>query len=298
MNSIDGYIDIFLENKTQTSKDIYRTVIKKFSAWLGKEVLSATKQNAWAYASYLKSQPGLKSKYCNSDRLSYASLKKYLNILYGFYNVLLEFKQIEENPFDSAALRKLGKVPQTKRRYDPIPVEKVKRVIKETESDRDRVIISVLFFGGLRVTEAINLRLEDLQKDKNRHDFLWLKDTKNGESVRHVLSDDCFKLLKKYVKQRKREGAKDSDFIFLNSRGNQLDRFRVREVFQRACKDAGLEGYTTQCTRVTSISKLLDDGRTPQDVQVFSRHKSIKMVMHYKRTTTSLKDHPALKLKY
>jgi integrase len=98
---------------------------------------------------------------------------------------------------------------------------------------RDRTLILTMFRHGLRVSESVNLRWDQVDfKAGSIH----INRLKNGKPGTHYLEGDELRALRRL----RREYAK-SPFIFVTERGGPLTRSTVNKLVSRAGREAGLE---------------------------------------------------------
>ena len=102
------------------------------------------------------------------------------------------------------------------------------------------------FFGllavtGLRLSEALNLRAEDLDWSEG---ILTVRDTKFGKSRLVPLHASTCKVLSDYASRRDRRfGARPGAHFFVNKNGNRLDKGEVRRTFYVLSRQIGLRAF-------------------------------------------------------
>lgn len=144
---------------------------------------------------------------------------------------------IRNNPF-----------PSTIRRHPPriFSVEEISAVMVladslwPTDSIRPltyRTVIGLLFSTGMRIGEALRLRLNDLAPDG-----LTINQTKFRKSRWLPLHESTLDALSEYLDAR-RQIRSDTDHVFLSWRRRRpLDREDVLRTFQKLCAQAGIVG--------------------------------------------------------
>ncbi len=97
-------------------------------------------------------------------------------------------------------------------------------------------LFGLLACTGLRISEALNLRLEDVT-----HEGLVVRNTKFGKSRLLVLHSSTRKVLEQYLEHRSRE-AGACPYLFVSVKGRQLHENTARHVFRRLVKSLGIAG--------------------------------------------------------
>jgi integrase len=103
-------------------------------------------------------------------------------------------------------------------------------------------LFGLLSVTGLRLGEALNLKLDDIDLHNN---VLTIEKTKFGKSRLVPIHPSTRKVLVKYLQRRKRFlGGCDSPYVFTSSTGNRLDKADVHRTFYVLSRQIGLRGPT------------------------------------------------------
>jgi integrase/recombinase XerD len=187
-----------------------------------------------------------------------------------------------EQDIISGALLKRGirlKLPETlPRAINPADVRKLLSVIEDI---RGRALILLLLRTGIRIGEALGLRLNDLDiKDRKVHLF---EGEKNSMGRVVYLSDDALFAIKLWLRRR----DKNKEFLFYGHGNGHLCYSTGRGLFVKYLKKAGLEqkGYTVHCLRHTFASELLNAGMRLECLQQLLGHQDIEVTRRYARLT-------------
>jgi integrase/recombinase XerD len=171
------------------------------------------------------------------------------------------------------------KLPDTlPRAINPADVRKLLSVIDDT---RDRALILLLLRTGIRIGEALGLKLNDLDiRDRKVHLF---EGEKNSMGRVVYLSDDALFALKLWL-QRRDQGK---EFVFYGQGHKRLCYSTGRSRFVKYLQRAGLEqkGYTVHCLRHTFASELLNAGMRLECLQQLLGHQDIEVTRRYARLT-------------
>jgi integrase/recombinase XerC/integrase/recombinase XerD len=171
------------------------------------------------------------------------------------------------------------KLPDTlPRGINPSDVRKLFLVIDDI---RDRALFLLLLRTGIRIGEALGLRLNDL--DINGRKVHLYEGEKNSMGRVVYLSDDALFAIKLWLRRRK----KNKEFVFYGQGNKHLCYSAGRSHFVNYLKKAGLDqkGYTVHCLRHTFASELLNAGMRLECLQQLLGHHDIEVTRRYARLT-------------
>ncbi len=157
----------------------------------------------------------------------------------------------------------------------------VKKLLSVIDDIRDRALILLLLRTGMRIGEALGLRLNDLDmQDRKVHLF---QGEKNSMGRVVYLSDDVVLALKLWLRQRDR----NKEFVFYGRDNKPICYSTGRSRFVKYIQKAGLEqkGYTVHCLRHTFASELLNAGMRLECLQQLLGHQDIEVTRRYARLT-------------
>ncbi|WP_290881526.1 tyrosine-type recombinase/integrase [Fischerella sp.] len=162
--------------------------------------------------------------------------------------------------------------------------DEVQLVINNTTNGRDRAIIRLLYFAGLRVSELCALKWRDL---KARGDGGQITVFGKGEKTRTVLVGAG---IWREIQELKGYASKD-DPVFVSAKGGHLCRSMVFHIVKNAAKRAGLEGNVSpHWLRHSHASHSLDRGAPIHLLQKTLGHSSVaitEMYLHARPTDSS-----------
>ena len=164
------------------------------------------------------------------------------------------------------------------RAMNPADVRKLLSVIDDI---RDRALILLLLRTGIRIGEALGLRLNDLDiRDRKVHLF---EGEKNSMGRVVYLSDDALFAIKLWLRRR----DQNKEFVFYGQGNRRLCYSAGRSRFVKYLQKAGLEqkGYTVHCLRHTFASELLNAGMRLECLQQLLGHQDIEVTRRYARLT-------------
>ena len=147
---------------------------------------------------------------------------------------------------------------------------------------RDRAILETLYATGMRVSELINLELQDL------HDNLGLvRVLGKGEKERLIpISPVALDWIKKYENEVRDplilQVGKSDEHIFLNNRGKKITRQAIWQMIKKYCQMAVItKDVTPHTLRHTFATHLLENGADLRVVQEILGHSDISTTQIY-----------------
>ena len=147
---------------------------------------------------------------------------------------------------------------------------------------RDRAILETLYATGMRVSELINLELQDL------HDNLGLvRVLGKGEKERLIpISPVALYWIKKYQNEVRDplilQVGKSDEHIFLNNRGKKITRQAIWQMIKKYWQMAAItKDVTPHTLRHTFATHLLENGADLRVVQEILGHSDISTTQIY-----------------
>ena len=261
-------IDLWLHGKSANTVDGYRRYAERFFASVGNKPLKSV--------SLMEFQLWEMSLKCsdNSKRVAVGAIK-------SLFSFAFELGVISSN------LGILVKSPSAKNRLAEriLTEEEVHSVINNATTQRDRVIIRLLYFAGLRVSELCALKWRDLKDRKDGGGQITVFG--KGDKTRAVLVG---KGIWREINDLKDYAGKN-DPVFVSREGGHLHRSMVFLIVKNAAKSAGLEGNVSpHWLRHSHASHSLDRGAPIHLLQKTLGHSSVtitEMYLHAKPTDSS-----------
>lgn len=145
---------------------------------------------------------------------------------------------------------------------------------------RNQAIIELLYATGMRVTELINLKRNDVNLN---HQLL--KCTGKGNKERWIpFTDRALHTLKDYIQLGRPKLVKkiDTNLLFLNSQGQPISRQGVFYLIKNYAKKSGIKKNVTPHTlRHTLATHLIENGADLRTVQEMLGHSDISTTQIY-----------------
>lgn len=165
--------------------------------------------------------------------------------------------------------------------------KKLRRCINESDNKRDIAIFEVLLNTGVRVSELINLELDDVRlttrNGKSQYSYIKVRKGK-GRKYREVpLNNTTRKAICSYLEVRP---ITNSSKIFIGERG-ALGRYGINKMLEKYCRLTGIERISPHILRHTFATTLLKEKKV--DVITVSKllgHSSTQVTIDYYIATT------------
>ncbi len=212
---------------------------------------------------YVKSLHELKEK----------SLARKLSSLRMFYDFMVKRRFMDASPMTGIDGPKIGKYLP-----DVLSVEEVDRLLDFTcDNDfsfRNRCILELLYSTGLRISELVSLKLENIVLDE-----AFVKVMGKGSKERIVpLNDVALDYLEKYIKEVRPRMLKGvtTDDLFLNNHGKGLTRQAVFKVIKKRAEEIHLKKSISPHTlRHSFATHLLQNGADIRFIQELLGHAEL-----------------------
>ena len=145
---------------------------------------------------------------------------------------------------------------------------------------RDYVLLLMVYRHGLRVSEAIALRRDQVNLE---HARLWVERLKNSLSVEHPIAGDELRALKRYLGTR----TDSLPWLFVSERQQPLTRQSVNYLIAMAAKRAELPPVHPHMLRHSCGFYLANRGYDLRLIQDYLGHRDPKHTVHYTRVAGS-----------
>lgn len=139
---------------------------------------------------------------------------------------------------------------------------------------RDRTLILVMYRHGLRVSEAVRLRWDQVDLDAG---FIHVNRLKNGTASTHPLGGSEIRALRKLKRD-----YPATQYVFVTERKGPMSDSAVRKMIARAGRKAEI-GFPvhSHMLRHACGFKLANDGHDTRAIQHYLGHKNIQHTVRY-----------------
>ncbi len=251
----------------------YTYDLKKFTDFLAnknKDILTATQDDVQQFLKFEK------TKKHNSSR----TLARSLAAIRQFYNFLSDTYGDINNPTN-----KIETPHVEKSLPDFLSVDEVNRLFRSiSESDvyqlRDKAIFELLYSCGLRITEAVELKINNVDFENRL-----LKVTGKGSRERIVpMGNEAKRLLYKYINESRTAilGERNSEYLFVSKKGGMINRKSVWRLLKGYVNQTEInKNITPHTLRHSFATHLLERGADLRAVQELLGHVDISTTQVY-----------------
>jgi len=171
---------------------------------------------------------------------------------------------------------------QFSKRSKKLPVvlsrKEISKIIKTINNSKHKLLISLAYGAGLRVSEAVNLKAKDVQLEELT---LHIKQAKGQKDRITVFPEKLKTFLKNLI-----AGKGKNDYVFQSERGGKLGARTAQNIFQKALKKADIKKEATfHSLRHSFATHLLEDGVDVRYVQELLGHQNIRTTQMYTKVT-------------
>jgi len=157
--------------------------------------------------------------------------------------------------------------------------DEVQLMISTTSNLKHKCIIMLIYSAGLRVSEALNLRITDID---GKRQMIIIRKGKGKKDRNSLLSKKILLYLREYYILHK-----PKDYLFEGAYGGTYSATSVLKIVKRAAKQAGIKKkVTTHTLRHSFATHLLEQGTNLRYIQSLLGHESSKTTEIYTHITS------------
>ncbi len=150
--------------------------------------------------------------------------------------------------------------------------EEISRMLESTNNMRHKLILMFLYYAGLRLDEARNIKWQDVDFDR---EVIHLK-TAKGDKERVVF------LHKKLIDALKMYGISQEGSIFVSQRDSLYNKRTIQQIVKYSSMKAGLrKNVTPHMLRHSFATHLLEAGADIRYIQQLLGHKDLRTTQIY-----------------
>jgi integrase/recombinase XerC len=211
------------------------------------------------------------------QNISARSIQRHISSAKGFFEYAQKNTLINSSPFE---LINSPKSPN----YLPnvLSPEDVEQLLnfkpKNIQETRDMAIVELIYSSGLRVSEAVNVDLNDFEESGN-----FLRVLGKGSKTRLVpVGRFAQSAIDKWIKERKKISTIDGA-LFVNLRGGRISTRSIQERIKTLALMQGLPPVNPHMLRHSFATHLLESSGDLRSIQELLGHSSLSTTQIYTR---------------
>jgi len=161
---------------------------------------------------------------------------------------------------------------------DILTKEEVSKLLEATRNRKSKLIISLLYSSGLRVSEVLNLKVHDL----DLHEKIgWVRAGKGKKDRLFILSDKIIGPLTDYL-----SGKDNEEYLFTGKKGKMTAR-NIQKMIKKSAVRAGINKKVSPHTlRHSYGTHLLENGVDIRKIQMLLGHSQLSTTQLYTQVST------------
>ena len=239
--------------------DTYLYHNKKFLEFIKKQPKDATQDDAKNFLAHLLSELKYRP---SSVNLALSSMK-------FFYNEIVK----------NAAFNGLKSQKSEKKLPTVLTKDEIKKMLNVIENPKHKLLVEFMYSSGLRVSECVNLKLDDLDLGEKIGKIMHGK----GNKERYIiLSDNLIRDLQNYISKRK-----DASLYIFSIHGRPITTRQAQKIVKESAIKAGIKKRVfCHALRSSFATHLLEAGTDIRVIQELLGHADLSTTQIYTKVST------------
>ncbi|MBI3863736.1 MAG: site-specific integrase [Planctomycetia bacterium] len=254
--------DLILKGFEATTRRNYVLYCRKFAAHFGRSPEELGEADLREFLLHL----------IQVERVSYGTYRQIVAALKFLYEVTMKRSGV------------ITRIPFPRHRRPPLPrvlrKDQIAILFAALKHPKYRAVLATCYAAGLRIKEACQLQIEDID---SRRMVIRVRSGKGAKERYTILSPRLLNLLREYWKIER-----PTDWLFPGQRGKKpVSPASVRNVLKRAREQVGLGSWCTpHVLRHSFATHLLEAGTDLAVIKALLGHESIKTTCLYTHVST------------
>ncbi|MFZ1702114.1 MAG: site-specific tyrosine recombinase [Pyrinomonadaceae bacterium] len=218
-----------------------------------------------------------------AQKLSENSKRRLISAVRGFYKFLMFDGHVTANPAEDLVSPQKGVyLPRFLNRTEIETLLAAPDTSCETGL-RDRALLELMYASGLRVSEAANVKIRDIDLDAGI-----LTTTGKGSKTRRVpVGASAVEWIRSYLALRRKQENIEIDNMFVSPAGSPINRQTIHAAISEYGKKCGLEGISPHTLRHSFATHLVQNNADIRSVQQMLGHADISTTQIYTHITSA-----------
>lgn len=196
------------------------------------------------------------------------TINLYLNAIKFFYHDIIRSAE----PINVKFAKRNKELPVVLSRVE------IQKLLSGVKNSKHQLLLSLAYGAGLRVSEAVSLKVKDLNLDELT---IHLKQAKGKKDRLTLIPEKLVNDLRNII-----AGKSGNDYVFESERGGKLTERTAQAVFEKALQSAGIAKEATfHSLRHSFATHLLENGTDVRYVQELLGHANIRTTQIYTHVT-------------
>jgi len=266
INEFNSYL---LTNKNYSKNTIssYTEDLNNFCDFIKKDLTKVVREDIKNYIHFL-----------SEENMKETSISRHISCLKTFYKFLLIEKKVNIDPCEGIVSPKLpSKLPKV------LSLEEIDKLLDIEINDnfdiRNKAMIELMYSSGLRVSELISLKLNDVDLDMD-----YVRIFGKGSKERIIpIGDYAKEAISNYLNIRNNLLKKETcDFLFLNNHGKGMTRQGFFKIIKKIAFQKNIKTeFSPHTLRHSFASHMLKGGADLRSIQELLGHSDISSTQVY-----------------
>lgn len=238
----------------------------KFLRFINKNPQEIEGADIKSYIAHLMSEKDLKP----------SSINLILSTLKFFYTNILEKEDIFKSITPPKPEKKIPTV---------LTKEEIKQLFYSSKNIKHRILLEMMYSSGLRVSEAVSLKISDL----NFNEKIGIVRLGKGKKDRlFILSNQIIDSIRKYLEDIESRGV-DSEYLFYSQKdhSNHMSIRQAQKIIKETSKKAGINKRVfCHALRSSFATHLLESGVDIRVIQELLGHANLATTQKYTKVST------------
>lgn len=157
----------------------------------------------------------------------------------------------------------------------------IDQILNVTTNSKHRTLLALAYGSGLRVSEIVNLRVQDVDLEQL---VVTVRQGKGNKDRISVLPEKIRPALKNCMLDKNHD-----DYVFISERGGKITTRTAQKVFEHALQKSGIQKSATfHSLRHSFATHLLENGVDIRYVQELLGHQNIRTTQRYTQVTNPM----------
>ncbi|ONK24372.1 tyrosine-type recombinase/integrase [Siminovitchia sp. FSL H7-0308] len=293
--SLDDLFDIFIaikdaEGRAPSTMQQYRENYGFFTEYLDKHGIkrtpsAITRDTIRDYIVFMRNDwirfegHSFKTEVEQTAGLAPATINTRLKTLRVMYRCLMDEALVDSNPMEG-----VRNLPEQQENIEVLTAEELQRLLnvpnRRSYADfRDYVLMNLLIDGMMRISEAINLKVDDFNLS-GQSVVIRAAIAKNRKTRTIPIESRTARLINELIIENKADF--DSDYIFLTVYGGPISRDHFRKRLNDFAEKAGIKkNVHPHLFRHTAATMFLEAGGDIRHLQMLLGHSDLRVLLRY-----------------